>query len=59
MVAGHVKAGAGSRQIRGVIARKRRSEPGSTNGAAMGWDATRGSEPEDGMDAAEREQAAS
>lgn len=59
MVAGHAKAGAGSRQIRGVIAWKRQSEQGSKNWAAMGWDATRGSEPEDGLDAAEHEQAAS
>lgn len=58
-VAGHAKAGAGSRQIRGVIARKQQSEQGSTNRAAMGWGATRGSEPEDGLDAAERDQAAS
>lgn len=58
-VAGHAKAGARSRQIRGVIARKWQSERGSTKRAAMGWDATRGSEPEEGLDAAEHEQAAS
>lgn len=43
----------------GLSLEKRQSERGSTNRAAMGWDATRGSEPEDGLDAAEHEHAAS